>query len=78
MSKLGWSVLTRVKERDPLASEVSICAFSSIHYYKLLNNEECIILTFSLLGTQSEHQRAFSSFQVVIQLSVPLISYVQY
>ena len=28
MSKLGWSVLTSVKERDPLASEVSIlCLF---------------------------------------------------
>ena len=28
MSKLGWSVLTRVKERDPLASEVNIlCLF---------------------------------------------------
>ena len=59
------------------AAVSSFCAFSSIHYYKLLNNEERIILTFSLLGTQSEHQRALSSFQVVNQLSVPLISYEQ-
>lgn len=27
MSKLVWSVLTSVKQRDPLASEVTICAF---------------------------------------------------